>query len=218
MTTPFGVFRGRENLPAVLPGFSHINRYWDPQQECFAAKILPGQYYVTLHEEVVVTVLGSCVSACIRDRVCGVGGMNHFLLPDEGSASGHQGNVKSADDVARYGIHAMELLINEILKNGGRRQNLEVKIAGGGRMLANMSDIGEKNVEFVRQFLVTEGIELVASDVGDIFPRKVYYFPGTGKVRVKKLRTMNNDTITNRERRYMDELGKIARHGDVELF
>jgi len=112
----------------------------------------------------------------------------------------------------------MELLINEILKNGGRRQNLEVKIAGGGRMLANMSDIGEKNVEFVRQFLVTEGIELVASDVGDIFPRKVYYFPGTGKVRVKKLRTMNNDTITNRERRYMDELGKIARHGDVELF
>ena len=122
------------------------------------------------------------------------------------------------DEAARYGVYAMELLINEILKNGGRRENLEVKITGGGRMLANMSDIGQRNIDFVRKFLVTEGLEVAAEDLGDIYPRKVYYFPATGKVRVKKLRTMHNSTITEREHEYMQDLQRIAPQGDVELF
>jgi chemotaxis protein CheD len=205
-------------LPAVLLGFAHINRYWDPHEECFAAKILPGQYYVSLHGEMVVTVLGSCVSACIRDRVFGVGGMNHFMLPHGGGASADEGHGQPMDEAARYGVYAMEMLINEILKNGGSRQNLEVKITGGGSMLANMSDIGKRNIDFVREFLVTEGLEVVAEDLGDIYPRKVYYYPATGKMRVKKLRTMHNSTVTQREDAYLQDLRKQAPQGDVELF
>jgi chemotaxis protein CheD len=210
--------RSRDNLPAVLPTFAHINRYWDPHEDCFAAKILPGQYYVSLNGEMVVTVLGSCVSACIRDRIFGVGGMNHFMLPNGGGASSDAGGSQPMDEAARYGVYAMEMLINEILKNGGRRENLEVKITGGGRMLANMSDIGKRNIDFVREFLATEGLEVVAEDLGDIYPRKVYYYPATGKMRVKKLRTMHNGTVTQREDAYLQDLRKQAPQGDVELF
>ena len=214
MTKSLLVSRNRENLPPALPGFGHINRYWDPHEASYSAKILPGQYYVTLHEEMVVTVLGSCVSACIRDRVFGIGGMNHFMLPNSGDA----GCGQPIDEAARYGAYAMEILINEILKNGGHRQNLEVKITGGGRMLANMSDIGRRNIDFVRKFLATEGLEVAAEDLGDIYPRKVCYMPATGKLRVKRLRTMHNDTITQREEAYQQDLRKQAPQGDVELF
>ena len=210
--------KNRENPPAVPPAFAHINRYWDPHEARFAAKILPGQYYVTLHEEVIVTVLGSCVSACIRDRIFGIGGMNHFMLPNGSGGTAGAGSVQPMDEAARYGVYAMELLINEILKNGGRRENLEVKITGGGRMLANMSDIGRRNIDFVRKFLATEGLEIAAEDVGDIHPRKVYYLPGTGKVRVKKLRSMHNDTVARREDAYLQDLQKQSVQGEVELF
>jgi chemotaxis protein CheD len=202
----------------VLPGFGHINRFWEPQAGCFAAKILPGQYYVSSNEEMIVTVLGSCVSACIRDRIFGIGGMNHFMLPNEGTGQLMQALNQVNDESARYGVFAMELLINEILKHGGHRQNLEVKITGGGRMLANMSDIGRRNIDFVKKFLATEGLEVVAEDLGDIYPRKVCYFPVTGKLRVKRLRTMHNDTITQREEAYQQDLRKQAPQGDVELF
>jgi len=205
-------------LPPVLSGFGQINRYWDPQLQFCTAKILPGQYYVTLHDEVIVTVLGSCVSACIRDRVFGIGGMNHFMLPSEGKVPVAHGSGQMLDEAARYGVYAMELLINEILKNGGRRQNLEVKITGGGRMLVHLSDVGQRNIEFVRQFLATEGLEVAAEDLGDIYPRKVYYFPVTGKVRVKKLRSMHNDTIVQREDAYLQDLQKQSPQGEVELF
>ena len=210
--------RRKTGLPRVLSAFSHINRYWDPHQEIYAAKILPGQYYVTLHGEMIVTVLGSCVSACIRDSLCGIGGMNHFMLPTSAGSRGRGAHIQSTDDAARYGVHAMELLINEILKNGGQRKNLEVKITGGGRMIANISDIGQQNIDFVREFIDTEGLFIAAEDVGDIYPRKVYYYPATGKVRVKKLRTMHNETIANRETEYLMDLSKKSDRGDIELF
>ena len=218
MVDPSMMKRRKTGLPRVLRAFSHINRYWDPHQEVYAAKILPGQYYVTLHEEMIVTVLGSCVSACIRDSQCGIGGMNHFMLPNSGESRGLGAHIQSTDDAARYGVHAMELLINEILKNGGQRKNLEVKITGGGRMIANISDIGQQNIDFVREFVNTEGLFIAAEDVGDIYPRKVYYYPATGKVRVKKLRTMHNETIANRETEYLMDLNDKSIRGDIELF
>lgn len=218
MAKPLTVAKHKIDLPPVLPGFAHINRYWDPQQQCFAAKILPGQYYVTLHDEMIVTVLGSCVSACVRDQVFGIGGMNHFMLPNEGKVPAIKEHSQILDEAARYGVYAMELLINEVLKNGGRRQNLEVKITGGGRMLAHLSDVGQSNIVFVRKFLATEGLEIAAEDVGDIFPRKVYYLPGTGKVKVKKLRSMHNDTVARREDAYLQDLQKQSVQGEVELF
>ena len=201
---------------STLPGFDHINRYWDKTNNSYAAKILPGEYYVTTAEELIVTVLGSCISACIRDRVLGIGGMNHFMLPQtDGDGSWGGGSVNTA---TRYGNYAMEHMINDILKNGGKRENLEVKVCGGGKILQKMTDIGMKNIAFVRTYLSMEGLDLVAEDVGDIYPRKVQYMPLTGKLRVKKLRSLHNDTIIKRESEYKHEIEDVPVAGDVELF
>jgi chemotaxis protein CheD len=205
-------------LPAALPGYEHINRYWDRAMDVPAAKILPGEFYVSLRGEMIVTVLGSCVSACVRDKNLGIGGMNHFMLPVKGDHSRTWGsNPISAE--TRYGNWAMEYLINEILKNGGLRKNLEVKLFGGGKVLANMGDVGLRNIEFVKQYLKDEGLSIVAEDLGDYFPRKVLYFPDTGAVKVKKLRNMHNDTILRRELAYSSEITKPdLEEGDIELF
>ena len=203
-------------LPRALPGFEQINRYWDPLHQAYAAKILPGEYYVTVVDEMIVTVLGSCVSACIRDPIRGIGGMNHFMLPASHREGGDQGQLLS--DAARYGNYAMELLINNLLKHGGHRSRFEVKLVGGGQILAQMTDIGQRNIAFVRAYLRTEGLRVVAEDLGDIYPRKVYYRPITGKVRMQKLRALQNDTILRREQDYMQHLVSRPAQGDVELF
>lgn len=206
-----------QTLPRVLPGFEHINRYWDPVHRAYAAKLLPGEYYVTVEDEMIVTVLGSCVSACIRDPIRGIGGMNHFMLP-AGRCDDDRWQHGGMDAAARYGNYAMELLINTILKYGGHRAHLEVKIVGGGRILRQMTDIGQRNIAFVREYLRTEGLQVLAEDVGDIHPRKVYYLPSLGKVRMQKLRALHNDTILHREKAYMHSLAQQPVHGDIELF
>ena len=205
--------------PATLPGFEDVSRYWDPVHMIFAAKILPGEFYVTREQEMIVTVLGSCISACVRDPETGVGGMNHFMLPvSQNESHGTWGGGEPGKDYTmRYGDFAMKRLINEIIKNGGRRENLEVKIIGGGRILAQMTDVGSRNIDFAHQFIRDTGLRLANEDTGGIYPRKVYYFPQEGKVRVKKLRTLHNNTIIERETEYMHELAvtaaKIAEHG-----
>ena len=202
----------------ALPGFEQINRYWDRQRACHVAKILPGEYYVTTHAELITTVLGSCVSACIRDPVFGIGGMNHFMLP-----LNNRHDVVHASDLdsaARYGNFAMEKLINSILANGGRREHLEFKLFGGGRIIRNMSlmDIGRRNIEFVRDYLATEGFGIAAEDLGGPYPRKVVYDPLQGRAQVKKLRSLHNDTIVRRERRYEASLEQVAVESQVDLF
>lgn len=206
-------------LPRVTRGFDHINRYWDKHQHVPAAKILPGQFYVSTHGEMVTTVLGSCVAACIRDKVSGVGGMNHFMLPMAGNGNDDSWENSKVSAPMRYGEWAMEYLINEILKHGGQKRRLEVKIFGGGKILNNMTDIGQRNILFVLEFLAREELEIVAQDLGDTCPRKVLYFTDTGKVKVKRLRRVNNATIEERELKYNRELMESAeRAGDVELF
>ncbi|MCF6324497.1 MAG: chemoreceptor glutamine deamidase CheD [Gammaproteobacteria bacterium] len=200
-------------IEKCLTGFSHINRYWDKQNEIVSAKILPGEFYVTRENEAIVTVLGSCISACIRDPQAGIGGMNHFMLPADNS-----GNGTKLSESARYGNFAMEMLINEILKNGGKKQNLEVKIFGGGKILRNMTDVGERNIEFAVTYIKTEGLNLLSSDVGSPHPRKVYYFPDSGRVRIKKLRKLHNETVIEREKDYMKDLVKKPVKSDIELF
>jgi len=204
--------------PRSLPGFEHINRYWDKRMNLAAAKIMPGEFYVSLHGEMIVTVLGSCVSACIRDRVHGIGGMNHFMLPVQGEHSSAQWGSSDISSASRYGNWAMEFLINEILKAGGERKNLEVKIFGGGNVLSNMTSIGSRNIEFVKTYIAAEGLQVVASDVGDQFPRKVLYFPDTGAVKVRKMRQTRNDTVMQRERAYIEDINKQPKSGDIELF
>ena len=208
----------QRELPRCLRGFEHIKRYWDNATGCIAAKILPGEFYVTVNEEVIVTVLGSCVSACIRDKVFGVGGMNHFMLPVNRNETSQWGG--QLEESTRFGNFAMEKMINEILKNGGSRHNLEVKLFGGGKVISGMTtiDVGNRNIDFVRDYVQTEGLELAAEDLGDIYPRKVIYYPKTGKVRVKKLRSMHTRTIAEREASYLDRIKTEPAGGDVELF
>jgi len=218
--TPLSKFSQRDKeLPRALPGFEGINRYWDKTHNFVAAKILPGEYYVTSGNEIVVTVLGSCVSACIRDRLIGVGGMNHFMLPATSSDFSH--HVESggpSTEATRYGGYAMEMLINDVLKHGGRRENLEVKIFGGGKIISNMSDVGKRNIEFVEHYIVDEGLKLISEDTGDIFPRKVVFHPITGKVKVKKLRSLHNNTLIKREEEYQHQIEEKPTAGDIELF
>lgn len=205
-------------LPRALPEFEQINRYWDNKHGFYGAKILPGEYYVTKQEETIVTVLGSCISACIRDRVSGIGGMNHFMLPDAKGNLDTEVKGTGLSAAMRYGSYAMEHLINDILKHGGRRKNLEAKICGGGKILARMTDVGNKNITFVKQYLDTEGIEVTSEDLGDIFPRKVQYTPKSGKLRIKKLRSLHNNTIIEREIGYQHEIEEQPVAGSVELF
>ncbi len=205
-------------LPPVEAGMEHINRYWDPVHQVFAAKILPGEYYVTRFGETIVTVLGSCVSACIRDPGIGVGGMNHFMLPEAGVDYTPGDMASGGSDSTRYGTYAMEQLINDVLKCGGRRTHLEIKLVGGGRVLRHSSDIGAKNIAFARAFLEAEGFRVAGEEVGDIYPRKVYYFPDTGRVRVRKLRQVHNDTVIQRETAYQQQLQQTPVSGEVELF
>ncbi len=198
----------------IIKGFEHINRYWDKTLEMNVAKILPGEYYVTAGNEGVTTVLGSCVAACIRDKLFGVGGMNHFMLPIK-SGDLSQAGFGVAE---RYGNFAMEHLINDILKNGGRRENLEVKLFGGAKILAQLSNVGERNIAFVREYLRTENLSVLGEDLADIYPRKVMFFPATGKVLLKKLRSLHNTTVIQRETSYLEDLNKEPVQGEVDLF
>ena len=199
-------------------GFEEIlspNLYFDREHQSEAAKILPGEYYATGRDMVLVTVLGSCVCACIRDKVSGIGGMNHFMLPDSG-----QDQNNPLGESARYGTYAMEILINQLLKMGAKRGNFEAKVFGGGAVLRGftVANVGERNADFVLKFLNTEKIPVVAQDLLDIYPRKVYFFPSTGLVRVKKLKNVHNNTIISRENEYGTRLHYSEMAGDVELF
>jgi chemotaxis protein CheD len=188
--------------------------YHDRNFNCDTAKILPGEYYYTHSDMMIVTVLGSCVSACLRDRVSGIGGMNHFMLPDGG---GEADSPVSAS--MRYGTYAMEVLINDVLKAGARRENLECKVFGGGAVLRGMNamNVGERNAKFVKSFLSAEGIRVVAEDLNDIWPRKVHFFPRTGKVLVKKLKNSSSELIT-KERDYASKLSAKPVGGEIDLF
>lgn len=188
--------------------------YYDRTFDCEAAKIGPGEYYFTNSNMLIVTVLGSCVSACIRDTKTGVGGMNHFMLPE----SADRDNPVS--ESMRYGSYAMEVLINQLLKNGARRENMEAKIFGGGNVLRSFTttNVGERNAIFVRKFLKDENIRVNGEDLNDIYPRKVYFFPSTGKVLVKKLKQLNNYTLIKREASYADRLKADTVGGEIELF
>jgi len=191
------------------------NLYHDRVFDVDAAKILPGEYYYTARDMLISTVLGSCVSACIRDRISGLGGMNHFMLPDGAEATNSPVSASM-----RYGSFAMEILINDLLKAGARREHLEAKVFGGGAVLRGFTamNVGERNAAFVMQFLKTERIPVLAQDLNDIYPRKVYFFPRTGKVLVKKLMQTQNDTLAKRELDYAKRLKVEPVGGAIDLF
>ena len=196
-------------------GENYPTRYFDRHFGIEAAKILPGEYFATDKNMVLVTVLGSCVTACLRDARAGVGGMNHFMLPRS-----EQDPANPISMSARYGTFAMEILINQLLKMGARRENMEAKVFGGGNVLRGFTanSIGEANASFVTEYLSNERIKIVAEDLLGVHPRKLYFFPATGKVLVKKIKELHNHTIVERESEYNLRLRNVVVGGDVEIF
>jgi chemotaxis protein CheD len=183
--------------------------YRDRHFNLDAAKIGPGEYYITQRDMMIVTVLGSCVSTCMRDPVAKVGGMNHFMLPTRDG----EGPVSAS---ARYGAYAMEVLINKLFALGARRERLEAKVFGAARVLPGMSDIGERNAAFAIEYLKRESIRVLAEDLGNEEPCKIYFFAQSGRVLLKRLKSLRNDTIVQRERAYAERLGRIS--GSADLF
>jgi chemotaxis protein CheD len=203
-------------VSAVPAGFvsgegQRMIHYIDPQLKRRAVKLLPADYYVGDDDVAIVTVLGSCVAACMRDPVLGIGGMNHFMLPD-GDADGGSG--------ARYGSYAMELLINGLLKRGARRERLEAKVFGGGNVLQGFTSnpVGTRNSEFVIRYMQAERIPVLAQDLLGIHPRKVCYFPGTGSAMVKRLPHAHDEALVKEEKAYQSKLSRAVPAGGVELF
>jgi len=159
------------------------------------------------------TVLGSCISACVRDVVARVGGMNHFLLAEPSGSARDRYGVS-----ARYGAFAMEQLINKVLSRGsGRKSNLEIKVFGGGLINAALTDVGAKNIEFVREFLANEGYENVKEDVGGTYARRVMFKPHSGRAFIKRLDNAAGASIV-REELAVAVRGIRPPIDDIELF
>lgn len=200
-----------------LPGFADAPRFWERDTGRWTVKLLPGECYVTRHDEAIITVLGSCISACIRDPETGLGGMNHFMLPERGQGGGAHPD-SPISQMNRYGCFAMESLINHLARHGAQRPRLELKVFGGGRILKPMIDIGARNIAFIHSWVRTEGMRLAAQDLGGIQPRKLVYFPATGRARVMKLPPIENRSIADRELYYLEQLSEDPNESPVEIF
>ena len=197
-----------------LMEFGHIRRMQDTRFPYEVAVILPGEYFVSREPKVVYTVLGSCISVCLRDPLAGVGGMNHFMLAAPSNTEGHDNWA----DSGRYGSFAMELLMNDIFKRGGKKERLEAKVFGGGKIYDGTIDIGAKNAAWALSFLEQEGLSPIKADVGDGCPRKVYYFTDSGKVLIKKLDRVVASAIAQEEGQYRKKLQQAPVQADVTLF
>lgn len=208
-----------QNLPKCYKEFSHIHRFFDKNIKQSVVKLLPGDFYITEHSELITTILGSCISVCAFDNKRHIGGMNHFMLPQE-AKSGTNWDMTQINSSTRFGNFAMEQLINAMLNKGCRRTDLIFKVFGGGNIMQDNSiNIGDRNIQFAHAFLKNEGFEITTEDVGDVFPRKVHFSPKTGKVQVKKLAQVESTTVTALESAYDKQLkDKESHHGDVELF
>lgn len=199
-----GELKARSRKPGEASFF-----YLDHHFQHNAVKVLPGEYFVADESMVIMTVLGSCIAACLWDSRAHVGGMNHFMLPD--------GDL--ADASGRYGSYAMELLINEMLKLGARRETMQAKIFGGAQVMHNFTtmNVGERNTTFVLNYLHTERIPIVSEDVLDIYPRKVVFFPVTGKAMVKRLAHAHPE-VEQEVRGNAATVAKSTSGGSVDLF
>lgn len=202
-------------VSCVKAAASPNRRYLHPRLGRVITTVLPGEYYVTESlDEGVSTILGSCVSACIRDPITRLGGLNHFLLPGEELSSG----LLRASDSARYGSVAMERLINHLLARGARRDRLEVKVAGGAS-IDGSNTVGQRNADFVLRFLAADGFRVSGRDLGGSHPRRIYYFPSDGKVLIQKLESLHDEKrVRSRESRYRQSLDAAPVAGGIELF
>jgi chemotaxis protein CheD len=208
LSTPTGSRLEKLKAQARKPGEASFF-FYDAHFKNDAVKILPGEYFVYDEDMLIMTTLGSCIAACIWDRNARVGGMNHFMLPEGNGESG------------RYGSYAMELLINELLKRGASRLTLEAKVFGGGQVISGMNtmNVGERNTQFVMDYLKTERITVVSKDVLDIYPRKVCFLPASGKAMVKRLAATNTEALLAQDRAAVQKaIPAVTGGGSVDLF
>jgi chemotaxis protein CheD len=170
-----------------------------------AVKLLPGEYFVHHEDMLLLTTLGSCVAVCLWDRQARIGGMNHFMLPDNSAESG------------RYGPYAMEMLINALMKQGAQRMTLEAKVFGGAHVLNSVASdcmkVGQRNTQFALSYLATERIPVVVKDVEGECPRTVCFLPHSGKAMLKRLTTSSALALESQARE--DALRTQAHRGGV---
>ena len=176
--------------------------------------LFPGEYFVSDKPVVLSTLLGSCVAVCMRDPNAGVGGMNHFMLPAPGhSASSGAWSVKT-----RYGSYAIEMLINGILKYGGHRNRLEVKVFGGAKLYEGGGDIGASNAQWVLEYLDREGLRPIASDLGKDYARSVYFYTDTGQVLMKSGGSAERGRAVEADKVFSALYGPYTPKSDATLF
>ncbi len=185
--------------------------FWDAHFKIESVKVLPGEFYVDNQDLLITTTLGSCIAACLWDRDRQIGGINHFMLPD-GPSDGSSGG-------GRYGAFAMDQLIGEMIKRGANRSSIEAKVFGGGSVIDGMSSIqvGERNTQFVLDYLRTERIPVVSKDVMDVYPRKVAFLPKTGKALVKRLQPTSASSVIAQEQAARQRIA-VPAGGTVDLF
>lgn len=186
-------------LSGVTSNWGTASHFRNPLTGKLTANVMPGFYYVTANDELIKTVLGSCVCACIRDTVSNIGGMNHYILP--GTSSNHKtsciGSSNSLEN--RYGQQAMDNLISALKNKGCKKENFEVKLFGGAHVMGFKSEIGAENCKFAEKYCESAGLTVHSYDMGDRHPRKIIYSPLTGKVKMMKLRGAYHGFISSME-------------------
>ena len=194
------------------------HRFYDKARREHVVKVNQGNCYVSDRaDEVLATVLGSCVAACIRDPLIGVGGMNHFMLPATGAANLSSWKSMISPEL-RYGNFAMEQLINSILKKGGDRRRLEIKVFGGGNVLNNTTKVGHRNADFVEKYLADEDLRIEASDLRGDYPRRLRYYPESGKVQLQRMTGATANQVIKKEQHAQPRIRASAEEGTIELF
>jgi chemotaxis protein CheD len=195
-------------------GAAGTRRFYDPSAGTWMVKVFPGEFYVTdKADETLVTVLGSCVAACIRDPRLGIGGMNHFMLPQ-----GRTGGWGRDPESTRFGNFAMEKLINELMKMGCVREQLEIKVFGGGNVTESNIAVGTDNAQFALRYLEAERLRCVAQDLGGRFPRRIHYSPATGRVVRRLLGRDASGAVARDENEHAQRLSTRAPAGEIDLF
>lgn len=197
----------------MMSGSTRFEPYWDGKWNNWLVNLKQGDYLVSDEPILMTTVLGSCVSACVFDPVAKIGGMNHFLLPDAGNSDLGSGSF-------RYGVHAMEILVNTLVKKGASHQRLQVKVCGAADVVSGITNkVGACNEIFIRRYIRTENLTLAAQDLGGLSPRRVVFNPQDGRLRIKKLhKPLTPDTVTAEQRRAQSLRQASESSADIELF
>lgn len=201
----------KESVPELLVGFEDCHYFWEPKWERYTVKVLPGEFCISKEDVVLSTVLGSCISVCIFDPLVKMGGMNHFMLP----ANNAQEDIERP---LRYGLFAMEQLMNAMMKNGCKRESMQIKVTGGGAMISGLISIGSQNIEFIKKYIEEESLQLISTDLGGDQARRVAYFPKTGRMLVKKLSHLDDQRLITQESTYRTNVDKSLDDTEIELF